>query len=93
MHIHGVNPLGDSNATDAVQAEAKREAAAFRKKLEEATAGMPASDEDCVVSINAEQEDKEGQPNQEDRQEKGKEEEEEEDNQEIEDGSHISNWA
>ena len=90
MHIHGVNPLGESNATYAAQAEAKREAEAFRKKLEEASAGLPPSDEDCVVSINAEQENDEGRSQQENRQKK---EQKKEDDPEKDADSHISDWA
>jgi small-conductance mechanosensitive channel len=86
MHIYGVNPTVETNAQ---LAEAKREAAAFRKKLEEAAAGLPAS-EDCIVSINAQQEKDEGKSKQENHQ---KQEQKQENDQEKDIDSHISDWA
>jgi hypothetical protein len=91
MHIHGVNPIIESNATFAAQkAEAKREVEAFRKKLADATASLGASEDNGIGSIDAQQGNAERQAKQESQPRK---EQKKEDGEQKRGGGHISDWA
>jgi RNA polymerase-binding transcription factor DksA len=91
MHIHGMNPSIESNAAYAAErANAKREAEAFRKKLSESVNRLVAGDEDCIVSIDAQQKDAQDQPQQEQEREK---KQKNADAEQKEVRSHISDWA
>jgi len=93
MHIHGMNPSIESNAAYAAErANAKREAEAFRKKLSESVNRLVAGDEDCIVSIDAQQKDAKDQPQQEQEQEQEKKEKNAGAEQKEVRG-HISDWA
>jgi hypothetical protein len=83
MRIHQINPnLALDAAYAAQKAEAKREAAAVRKKLLDSALYLTADDGDVVVSISAEQKNSEEQPKH------GKQQQD----QNSENG-HISDWA
>jgi len=83
MRIHQINPnLALDAAYAAQKAEAKREAAATRKKLLDSALRLSADDGDVVVSISVEQKNSEEQPKH------GKQQQD----QDAESG-HISDWA
>jgi tRNA(Met) C34 N-acetyltransferase TmcA len=91
MHIHGMNPSIESNAAYAAErANAKRETEAFRKKLSESVNRLVAGDEDCIVSIDAQQKDTKDQSQQEQEQEKKQKKADAEQKEVL---SHISDWA
>jgi hypothetical protein len=93
MRIHDMNPNIESDVVYAAQrTQAKREAEVFRKKLSASVAGLAAGNENCVLSISAQENNADDQSKQENQQE-------EENKQEKEDAkqdkfkSHISDWA
>jgi hypothetical protein len=71
MHIHRMNPLIESNEAFAAQrAEAQRERDAFKNKLPESIARLTADDQNCVLSINAQEHNPDGEAKQKNQQEK-----------------------
>jgi hypothetical protein len=91
MHIHRMNPMIESNEAFAAQrAEAKREAEAFRKKLSESIARLTADDQNCVLSINANEHNPDGEAKQKNQQQK---KQKETDAKQNDLSKHISGWA
>ena len=65
MRIHNLmNQAIDLNAAYAAQQQAKKEAAATRKKLFESAMRLASGQEDCVANVGKQQEDSEGRSKQ-----------------------------
>jgi len=95
MRIHNpMNQTIDLNAAYAAQqSQAKKEAAATRKKLFESAMQLASGQEDCVVSIGKQQENSEGQSKWKNQGESGNKRDNENKDEPNNSSLHRSDWA